>query len=76
MAKKSAKKSAKKTASKSATRARKSAPRKAAKSAKKSARRPNAAFMRPVAPSPVLAEIVGPADEGERDVVDALGQAE
>ena len=56
MAKKSAKKSAKKTASKSA---KKSAPRKAAKSAKKSARRPNAAFMRPVSPSPVLAEVVG-----------------
>ena len=62
MAKKSAKKSAKKkTATKSAkTSTRKTATKKATKGARKSGRKPNAAFMAPVAPSPVLAEIVGP----------------
>jgi chromatin remodeling complex protein RSC6 len=53
MAKKSVKKSAKKAAKKSA----KKAP--ARKAAKKPARKPNAAFMKPVTPSPALAEIVG-----------------
>ena len=60
-AKKSAKsaKGAKKKAVKKATRpaARKGAAKKGAK--KKSARRPNAAFMAPVNPSPALAEVVG-----------------
>ena len=62
MAKKSAKKSARKTAAKkTASRsARKTATKRTAKTARKSARKPNAAFMRPVSPSPVLAEIVGP----------------
>lgn len=66
MAKKTAKKkTAKRSAKKSArTTARKSAGRKTGrktsrKGARKSARRPNAAFMRPVSPSPQLAEIVG-----------------
>ena len=56
MAKKSAKKSAKKTAVKTA---RKSATKTAKKSAKKSARKPNAAFMKPMTPSPALAEVIG-----------------
>ena len=56
MAKKSAKKSAKKTAAKPAA---KSAAKPAKKGAKKSARKPNAAFMKPMTPSPVLAEVVG-----------------
>jgi upstream activation factor subunit UAF30 len=59
-AKKSAKKAAKKSAPKKA--AKKSAPKKAAKKAapkKKSARKPNAAFMAPLTPSPALAEVVG-----------------
>ena len=55
MAKKTAKKSAKK---KTAKRGAKKTTRKTAK--KKSTRRPNAAFMRPVTPSPTLAEVVGP----------------
>jgi chromatin remodeling complex protein RSC6 len=54
MAKKTAKK---KTASKK-TATKKAAPRKAA-GKKKSARRPNAAFMAPVTPSPALSEVVG-----------------
>ncbi|HET9277130.1 MAG TPA: SWIB/MDM2 domain-containing protein [Flavitalea sp.] len=60
---KAAKKSAKKTAKKSASKAApKKAVKKAAKKAapkKKSARKPNAAFMAPLNPSPVLAEVVG-----------------
>ena len=57
-AKKSAKKAAKKAPKKAA---KKSAPKKAAKKAakKKSARKPNAAFMAPLTPSPALAEVVG-----------------
>jgi chromatin remodeling complex protein RSC6 len=55
MAKKTARKSAKKkTAKKKAAR---KTIRKTAK--KKSTRKPNAAFMRPVTPSPQLAEVVG-----------------
>jgi chromatin remodeling complex protein RSC6 len=65
-AKKSAKKAAKKPAKKAAKKAakkvvkkaaKKAAPKKAAK--KKSARKPNAAFMAPLTPSPALAEVVG-----------------
>ena len=61
---KAAKKSAKKTAKKSPSKAapKKAAPKKAAKKAapkKKSARKPNAAFMAPLSPSAVLAEVVG-----------------
>ena len=52
---KAAKKSAKKSAKKPA--ARKSAKKTAGK--KKSARKPNAAFMAPVTPSPALSEVVG-----------------
>jgi upstream activation factor subunit UAF30 len=57
-AKKSAKKAAKK---KPAKKAAKKAPKKAAKKVakKKSARKPNAAFMAPLTPSPALAEVVG-----------------
>jgi upstream activation factor subunit UAF30 len=57
-AKKSAKKAAKKTAKKAA---KKSAAKKTAKKApkKKSARKPNAAFMAPLTPSPALGEVVG-----------------
>jgi chromatin remodeling complex protein RSC6 len=61
---KTAKKAAKKTAKKAAPK--KAAPKKAAKKAvkkaapkKKSARKPNAAFMAPLTPSPALAEVVG-----------------
>ena len=60
---KAAKKSAKKAAKKSATKApKKAAAKKTIKKAapkKKSARKPNAAFMAPLSPSPVLAEVVG-----------------
>ena len=73
-AKKTARAGATKRASTSATRARKGAAKKssrtgaakksarggAAKGRKKSARRPNAAFMQPLTPSPALAEVVGP----------------
>jgi upstream activation factor subunit UAF30 len=63
-AKKTAKKAAKKAAPKKAAKkvAKKAAPKKAAKKAapkKKSARKPNAAFMAPLTPSPQLAEVVG-----------------
>ena len=65
-AKKSVKKAAKKTTAKKATKtatktAKKTAPRKSAAKpkAKKSARKPNAAFMKPLTPSPELAEVVG-----------------
>ncbi len=65
-AKKSVKKAAKKTAAKKATKtatktAKKTASRKSAAKpkAKKSARKPNAAFMKPLTPSPELAEVVG-----------------
>lgn len=51
MAKKAKKKAAKKTAKK------KAAPKKAAK--KKTARKPNPAFMKPLTPSPALAEVIG-----------------
>ena len=50
------KKAAKKTAPKKA--AKKAAPKKAAPK-KKSERKPNAAFMAPLTPSPALAEVVG-----------------
>jgi upstream activation factor subunit UAF30 len=50
------KKAAKKTPPKKA--AKKAAPKKAAPK-KKSARKPNAAFMAPLTPSPALAEVVG-----------------
>jgi chromatin remodeling complex protein RSC6 len=53
--KKAAKKAVKKAAPKKA--AKKAAPKKAAK--KKSARKPNAAFMAPLAPSAALAEVIG-----------------
>ena len=58
--KKAAKKAAKKPAPKKAVKKaapKKAAPKKAAK--KKSARKPSAAFMKPLAPSAALAEVVG-----------------
>lgn len=72
-AKKSAKKAGKKTVKKAAKKSAKKAPKKAAKKTakkagkksakkavkKKSARKPNAAFMAPLTPSPALAEVVG-----------------
>lgn len=60
-AKKSAKKPAKKAAKKPAKKAAKKTARKVAKKApkKKSARKPNAAFMVPLAPSAALAEVIG-----------------
>jgi upstream activation factor subunit UAF30 len=66
-AKKAAKKAVKKAVKKAATpkKAAKKAPKKVAKKAvkkaakKKSARKPNAAFMAPLTPSPVLTEIIG-----------------
>ena len=61
--KKAAKKAAKKVAKKAAPKkaAKKAAPKKAAKKAakKKSARKPNAAFMKPLAPSAALADVIG-----------------
>jgi chromatin remodeling complex protein RSC6 len=60
MAKKSAKKSVKKAAKKTAAKSVKTAAKKSAKpKAKKSARKPNAAFMKPLTPSPELAQVVG-----------------
>jgi upstream activation factor subunit UAF30 len=70
MATKTAKKAAKKAAPKAAPKkaaakpakkaAKKAAPKKAAaKPAKKAARKPNAAFMKPLTPSPALAAVVG-----------------
>jgi upstream activation factor subunit UAF30 len=59
---KTAKKSAKKAAKKSAKKAGKKTAKKAAKkkpAKKKSARKPNAAFMAPLTPSPTLAAVVG-----------------
>jgi upstream activation factor subunit UAF30 len=60
-AKKAAKKAAKKPAKKAAKKVAKKAAKKVAKKApkKKSARKPNAAFMAPLTPSPALAEVVG-----------------
>ena len=60
-AKKSAKKAAKKAPKKAAKKVAKKAPKKAAKKVakKKSARKPNAAFMAPLTPSPALAAVVG-----------------
>jgi chromatin remodeling complex protein RSC6 len=60
-AKKTAKKAAKKTAKKAAKKAPKKAAKKVAKKApkKKSTRKPNAAFMAPLTPSPALSEVVG-----------------
>lgn len=60
-AKKTAKKAAKKTAKKAAKKSAKKAAKKSAKKAakKKSARKPNAAFMAPLAPSATLAEVIG-----------------
>ena len=52
-----AKKKAKKGAKKSA---KKAAPRKAAPKKAKSKRKPNAAFMKPMTPSPELAAVIGP----------------
>jgi upstream activation factor subunit UAF30 len=66
MATKTAKKAAKKPVKKAAKKAapKKAAPKKAAKKAvkavkKKVARKPSAAFMKPLAPSAALAEVVG-----------------
>lgn len=57
---KSARRSAGRTARKASRKgARKTGRKTARKSARKSARRPNAAFMRPVTPSPQLADVVG-----------------
>ena len=56
-AKKAAKKAPKKVAKKAAKKVAKKAPKKAAK--KKSARKPNAAFMAPLALSPALADVIG-----------------
>ena len=65
-AKKAAKKAAKKPAKKAAKKAAKKVVKKAAKKAapkkpakKKSARKPNAAFMAALTPSPTLAEVIG-----------------
>lgn len=60
--KKAAKKAAKKSVKKAAKKAAKKAPKKAAKkkvAKKKSARKPNAAFMAALQPSPALGEVVG-----------------
>jgi upstream activation factor subunit UAF30 len=59
--KKAAKKAVKKVAKKAPKKVAKKAPKKAAKKTpkKKSARKPNAAFMIPLTPSPMLAEVIG-----------------
>jgi upstream activation factor subunit UAF30 len=59
--KKAAKKAVKKVAKKAPKKVAKKAPKKVAKKApaKKSARKPNAAFMIPLTPSPMLAEVIG-----------------
>jgi chromatin remodeling complex protein RSC6 len=59
MAKKSAKKAVKKAVKKTAAKSAKTARKAAKPKAKKSARKPNAAFMKPLTPSPELAEVVG-----------------
>jgi len=46
-------------AKKAAKKAKKAAPKKAAKKAKKAVRKPNAAFMAALTPSPAMAEVVG-----------------
>jgi upstream activation factor subunit UAF30 len=58
---KASKKPAKKAAKKAAKKSPSKAPKKAAKKApkKKSARKPNAAFMTPLAPSATLADVIG-----------------
>lgn len=57
---KAAKKVVKKAAKKAAPAKKAAAPKKAAKKvAKKSARKPNAAFMAPLTPSPALADVIG-----------------
>ena len=58
-AKKAAKKPAKKADKKAAKKVVKKAAKKAAPKKKKSARKPNAAFMAALTPSPTLAEVVG-----------------
>ena len=59
-ARKATRKTARKATRKTARKSTRTASRKTArKGARKTGRRPNAAFMRPVAPSPQLAEIVG-----------------
>ena len=73
MAKKSAKKSAKKTAAKATKKTAKAA-KATKKSAKKSARKPNAAFMKPMTPSPALAEVVGSKPLPRTKVTSALWQ--
>lgn len=59
--KKAVKKAVKKVAKKAPKKVVKKAPKKAAKKApaKKSARKPNAAFMIPLTPSPALADVIG-----------------
>ncbi len=75
MAKKATKKAAKKPAKKAATKKaapKKAAPKKAKKAAapkKKTARKPNAAFMKPLAPSATLAEVVGKGSMPRTEVV-------
>lgn len=73
---KAAKKAAKKAAPKKAA-AKKAAPKKAAPkkaapkkaAAKKSGRKPNAAFMAPLTPSPVLADVVGSKPMARTEVI-------
>ena len=67
MAKKIAKKAAKKPAAKKAV---KKAAKKTAK--KKSARKPSAAFMKPLAPSAALAEVIGSKSVPRTEVVKKL----
>jgi upstream activation factor subunit UAF30 len=70
--KKAAKKATKKAAPKKAAKkvAKKAAPKKAAK--KKSARKPSAAFMKPLTPSPALAEVIGSKGLPRTEVVKKL----
>jgi upstream activation factor subunit UAF30 len=71
--KKAAKKAAPKKAAKKAAPkkvAKKAAPKKAAK--KKSARKPSAAFMKPLTPSPALAEVIGSKGLPRTEVVKKL----
>ena len=76
---KTAKKAAKKAPAKAAKKgaAKKAAPKKAAKKAapkKKSARKPNAAFMAPLTPSPALAEVIGSKGMPRTEIVKKIWQ--
>jgi upstream activation factor subunit UAF30 len=68
-ARKPARKAAEKAPKRKATKARRAAPkRKAAKPKSKKKRKPNAAFMKPLRPSPMLALVIGPSPQPRTQV--------